>query len=200
MRGVLLVALAAGLMVSISSVQEAALAMSVESFTPPEFSLGPFRDVLPFAKEQEAALKAQEQATLGAIESMAGPRVAVASLLAAAAMLVFLTAAQIRWSTERAHVRLARRLGVLGLVAAALRTLDGAQQLVIVRHAAEAHGKVLLESKLPDAEATAAATRMLISVASVGWTIVVVGVFFVVSSYFRSANVQAGFDATEPSE
>jgi hypothetical protein len=196
MRAVLMLALTAGLLVSVSAAQDAALAMSVDSITPPELSLGPLRDFVPYAKEQEAALKAQERATLSAIENMAGPRTVLLVLLAASSMLVFLTAMQVRWSVEQPHVRLARRLGVLGLVAAALRTLDGAQQLVMARRGAEASGKVLLAAKVPDAEATVAFTRALASLASVGWTVLIVAMFFGISAYFRSPQVQAGFDAT----
>lgn len=197
MRGMLLLALTAGIMVSVSAAQDAALAMSVETITPPDISLGRLGEVVPFAREQEAALKAQERATLGAIERMAKPRVAVVVTLAALAMLVFLTAMQIRWSVEQPHVRLAHRLGVLGILAALARTADGAQSLIIARHAAEASGKVLLEAQIPDAEATVAFTSTLVTVASVGWTVVVVAMFLALSSYFRNPAVQAGFDKTE---
>ncbi len=192
-RLLLLVAVGLGVMVSISSAQEAAMVMSVESIGPHDFSLGPLKGLIPLSKEQESALKAQERATLSAMEAMATPRAMVLGLLAASSMIVFLTSLQIRWSSEAPPAALARRLGVLALATAVLRTLDGAQQLVIVRRAAEANGRALIASGVADAETVAAMTHALVSVVSVGWTALVVGVFVVLGTYFRSPKVLAVF-------
>jgi hypothetical protein len=197
MRAVLLIGLTAGIMVSVSAAQDAAVAMTIETITPPEPTLGALRDLVPNAREQEAALKAQEQATLSAIEGMAAPRAVLMVSLAFSSILVFFTSMQLRWAPGRPHVRLARRLGVLGLLTAALRAIDGAQELVIAQRGVAASGRVLIELKVPDAETTVAITRWLIGAASVGRTVVVVGLFFVVSTYFRSAKVQAGFELTD---
>jgi hypothetical protein len=193
MRVVLLMTLTLGVMVAMRAAQDAALAMTVETVTPPDTGLGPFRDFIPYAKEQEAALHAQERATLNAIEQMATPRAIITALLAGVAMLIFVTSVQIRWSPEAPPVSLAQRLGVLALAAAVLRTLDGAQDLVIVRRALEASGKVLVGTNIPDAARSIELTRTLLSVASVAWTAVMVTLFFAVGAYFRSDKVQATF-------
>lgn len=196
LRLFLLVAVGLGVMVSISAAQEAATVMSIETIAPHDFSLGPLKGLISLSKEQEAALKAQERATLSAIESMAPARTLVLGLLAASAMVVFLTSLQIRWSAEAPPAKLAKRLGVAALASAVLRTLDGAQQLVIVRRAAEANGRALVVSGVADAEALGAVTRALVSIVSVGWTALIVAVFVVLGTYFRSAKVLTTFVET----
>ena len=195
-RPFLLAAVGLGVMVSISAAQEAATVMSVETITPHDFSLGPLKGLISLSKEQEAALKAQERATLSAMESMATTRALVLGFLAASAMVVFLTSLQIRWSVEFPPARLAKRLGGAALASAVLRTLDGAQQLVIVRRAAEANGRALVVSGVADAEALGAVTRALVSIVSVGWTALIVAVFVVLGTYFRSTKVLTTFVET----
>ena len=111
-------------------------------------------------------------------------------------VIVFVTSLQIRWSLEAPASALARRLGVAALVSAVLRTLDGAQQLVIVRRAAEANGRALLGSGSPDAETVASVTRALVSVVSVGWTLLIVALFVALGTYFRSPKVLTTFVET----
>jgi hypothetical protein len=196
-----MLALTMGVMVGVSAAQDAALAMSIDSVTPADPSLGALKKFLPYPAEQEEALKQQERATLNAIEAMAAPRVIILTLLSGAAMLVFFTTLQIRWSVEAPHVGLAKRLGVIAIVAAILRTLSGAQDLVIVRRAAAASAKVLLNANVPDAETTVTVTQALVNLASVGWTLVVVGLFVGLAAYFRSPKVQqASFVDVEDDE
>lgn len=196
LRMILLAAIGLGVMVSVSAAQEAALAMTVESITPRELSLGPLKGLLPITKEQEAALKAQERATLSAIEAMATPRAIVLGLLAISALVVFVTSLQIRWSMDAPPAALARRLGVAALASAVLRTLDGAQQLVIARRAAEANGRALLGAGTPDAETMVAMTRTVVSVVSVGWTLLIVAFFVALGTYVRSSKVLTTFVET----
>ena len=192
-----MVAVGLGVMVSVSAAQESALAMTVESITPGDFSLGPLKGLVALNKEQEAALKAQNRAMLSTIESMATPRAIVLGLLATSALLVFVTSLQIRWSLEAPVVTLARRLSVAALISAVLRTMDGAQHLVIVRRAAEANGRAMAGSGGPDADAVIAVTRGLASIMSVGWTTVVVALFVALGTYFRSPKVLTAFVAPE---
>ena len=192
-RILLWVAIGLGALVSLSAAQESAVAMSVEGLSPKEVSLGPLAGVLSLSKEQLAALRAQERATLSAIESMAVPRAVVLGFLAASTLVVFVTALQIRWSPETPPASLARRMGTVAIASAILRTLDGAQQLVIVRRAAEANGRALLGSGTPDIETAIGVTRALVSVVSVGWTALIVGLFVVLGTYFRSPKVLGVF-------
>ena len=193
-RQVVLAAVVLGMLVSVSSAQESALAMSVESLHPPDISEIPFRGLLPFTKEQEAAFKAQERAKLSAMESMATPRAIVLVLLSTMSVIVLVSSLQIRWHEGPPPVGLAKRLGLAAILSAVLRTMDGAQQLVIVRRAAEASGKALIDSGATDAQAIAALTRTLGSLVSIGWTVLMVGLFLAIASYFRSRKVLGAFD------
>jgi hypothetical protein len=124
---------------------------------------------------------------------MATPRALILSLLALGGLLVFLGAAQIRWSTETPAVGLADRLAWAATGAAVLRTLDGAQELVIVRRAAEASARALEKLNVPDAAAAGELSRVLVSAVSVGWTAVVVGLLLTLGAYFRSPVVKASY-------
>lgn len=198
LRVALLAAMGLGMMVSASSAQEAAVAMSVESITPRELALGPFSSVLTLSRAQQEALKAQERATLSAIESMATPRALVLGFLAASTLVVFIAALQLRLTLDAPSLVLARRLGLAALASAVLRTMDGAQQLVIVRRAAEASGRALLGAGGADTEAAIAMTQTLVSIVSVGWTAFVVALFVVLGSYLRSPKVLSTFvESTE---
>jgi hypothetical protein len=193
MRFALLLSLTLGVMVTASAAQGAVIALNVESVTPTDADLGPFKAFIPYAREQEAAMVAQQRAMLNAIEQMAAPRVLVLGLLASITLLIFVTSLQIRWSVEAPEVTLARRLAGLSIAAAVLRTIDGAQSLVIERRAFEAFGKAMLASGIPEAAQSVEFTRALTSVASIGWTATVVTLFMAVSSYFQSDRVQAVF-------
>jgi hypothetical protein len=200
MRVVLLLALTLGVMVTASAAQGAILALNVESVTLPDADLGPFKAFIPYAREQEVAMKAQQHATLNAIEQMGAPRVLVLALLGTITLLIFLTTLQIRWSVEVPEVTLARRLGGLAIAAAVLRTIDGAQSLVIERRSLEAFGKALLASGIPEAAQSLEFTSAITSVASIGWTATVVTLFIAVSTYFQSEKVQATFAPPAPDD
>ncbi len=196
MRLALLVSLTLGVMGTASAAQGAVIALDVESITPTEADLGPLKAFLVDSKEQAsatAAMVAQQRAMLSAIERMAGPRALVLAVLASITLLIFVTTLQIRWSVDVPEVTLARRLSGLAVAAAVLRTIDGAQSLVIERRAFEAAGKVLLASGLPDAPQSVEFARALTSAASIGWTATVVTLYVAVSTYFQSDRVQATF-------
>lgn len=183
----LLVALVGGVFGSAMSMQGAVETVTLEG---PEPTLGALRKYVPYAQEQEEALKAQERARLSAIEGMAVPRGLILGLEALAGLLLFLGAAQIRWNPEPPWVGLADRLAWVARGMAVLRTLDGAQQLVIVRRAAEGWTRALSSLQVPEAQASGEVTRAVYSVGTVGWTAVVVGVLLTLGAYFRSPRVQ----------
>lgn len=186
-RLALLAALVLGVFGSAASMSGAVEAFTLEA---PEPTLGPWGKYVPYAKEQEAALKAHERARLGVIESMAAPRGLILGLQALAGLLLFLGAAQIRWNPEPPWVGLADRLAWVARGMAVLRTLDGAQQLVIARRAAEAAGKTLEQLQVPEAAAAGDINRAVATVASVGWTVLVVAALVGLGAYFRSPRVQ----------
>jgi hypothetical protein len=199
-RMALLGTLAVGVLTSASALQGAAIAFSVEQLTAPQPTLGPLARVIPYAREQEAALKAHEQARLAAIESMASSRALVLSLLALGGLLLFLGAAQIRWAEEAPWVGLADRLAWVATGAAVLRTVDGAQELVIVRRAADASTRALARLEVPDAVAAGELSRALFTVLSVGWTAAVVALLLGLSAYFRSPGVRSSYFVAETPE
>jgi hypothetical protein len=196
-RVAILLAIAAGALVSFSAAQGVGASAIASSATPlPEVKLGWLENVTPYAKEQQAALQASQRATLGAIEGMGASRVLILLALSATASMVFMGALFIRWSSNAPRANLARLLGTAAFAAALFRTLDGAQELVIARHAAQAGVKALIAANVPDAAAGSGFTLGVISAVSVLWTAFVVGLFLFLGSYFRSDTVRGLLEAT----
>lgn len=120
---------------------------------------------------------------------MVGARVAILIILSGAASMVLVAAMRIRWSVGGPKAGMARLLASAALVAGIFRTLDGAQELAIVREGAAAAGKVLHAQQTPDAELSAQAVMVMSSTLSVARTVIVVAVLLALSAYFRSARV-----------
>jgi hypothetical protein len=123
---------------------------------------------------------------------MRWPRVAILFGLSSAAALVFVSALRLRWPSGVRRTGLASLLGRAAVVAAVLRTLDGAQDLVIVRASVEAYEKVLLEKGV--ALANAGATMPLFSGASIVTTALITGLFLLAANYFRSERILQTFE------
>ena len=81
---------------------------------------------------------------------------------------------------------MARLLGGASIAAAILRTIDGAQELVINRNGAEASGQALIAAQIADAEVQANMAVTVISGISIVWTAAIVGVLVILGQYFRS--------------
>lgn len=132
----------------------------------------------------------------GAINGMGSWRVATSLLLGLSAGTVFLLAMRLRVSAEkRAAVALA--LGRAAMVTALLRSVDGAQSLVIARAATEEMGKALLQEGMVNAVENGSLMTNMISVASVAWTFVMVATFVGLGNYFRSENLLAALSRDE---
>lgn len=194
-RVLLLGAVALGALVSFSAAQGVGLSAMAGAAPPDggEVKLGWLAGVTPYAKEQEAAMKASRKATFAAIESMGAARVVILLGLSAAASMVFLGALFIRWSLRAPRTAIARLVGGTAFGAALFRTLDGAQELVIHRRAAEAGMKVLVAAKVPDVGLDSGLG--LVSFVSVGWTAFVVALFVLLGTYFRSDGVRGLLEA-----
>lgn len=197
LRFALMAAVVAGAMVSFSAARGVAVALTAQSMPTSDFSFGRFRTVIPYAKEQEEAVRAQERATLNAIEGMSTSRVMILMALSSAASLVFVASLRLRWTVNAPKASVARLLGGSAFVAAVFRTLDGAQELVITRAAITASGKALIAAAVPDAEAQASLALAMSTFVSVGWTAFVVGLFVLLGTYFRSDKVQSSLGAAE---
>ncbi len=146
------------------------------------------------------ALRAQLRATLATVEGMRWPRIAVLVLLSSAAGMVFVAALRLRWPRGEPRLGVSALLSRAALGAAVLRTLDGAQDLIISRAAAAAFEKVL---RAQQPELAQANSVVMASVASVGTTVVVAGLFIALANYFQSERIQQTFqliDRNTPEE
>lgn len=195
-RVALLAAVTVGALVSFSAAQGVGMvAMASASSSDGDVKLGPLAAITPYAKEQEAAAKASRRASFNAIESMGASRVVILLGLSATASMVFLGALFIRWSLNAPRAAIARMLGAAAFGAALFRTLDGAQELVIARRAAEATLKALVAANVPDAAEGSGLALGLLSFVSVAWTAFVVGLFLLLGTYFRSDRVRGLLEA-----
>jgi hypothetical protein len=119
-------------------------------------------------------------------------RIGTEALLALGAGAVFFLALRLRAATE-GRGETAELVGRAALAAAILRTIDGAQNLVIARTIAEHTSAAMAKG---DAESRTVATFAVsgITVLSVAWSLVVVGLFMGVSTYFRSKQLREVLD------
>lgn len=191
-------AITLGAMMSFAAARDVSLALTISASPPAEALEAPAWPSFGFSPAVQRELAVAVYAGLrSALEPMATARVIIAMLLSSASSLVFVAALRLRWATLGSKVQVAQLLGTSALGAGVLRTLDGAQQLVISRATAEAMGKVLVREAVPNAEATAQLVLTTVSVASVGWTVAMVGLFVGLGSYFRSPRVQEALAAAE---
>lgn len=189
-RLALLLAVTLGLMQSFSAAQGVGLVTLATSATPaPDVSLGWLGQLTPYAKEQERALAAGYQARLRALDTMAGSRIAILLGLSITASMVCLGALFLRWS-RAPRGPTARLLGGAALGAALFRTLDGAQDLAVTRRAAAAMEQALLGAGVPADFVRDSHTLESLSVVSVVWTAMMVGLFLFIGRFFRSERVQ----------
>lgn len=196
-----LATLALGAIVSFGGLQGIGRALTVAEM---DVSAGetPFLNKLtPNPEAFAAAQRAQAVAFRNSVENMRWPRVAVLFGLSAAASLVFVSALRLRWPSGVQRSNLAKLVSRAAIAAAVLRTLDGAQELVIVRAVANAWDKTLAQHQVEAADA--GVTTGVLSAASVGTTVVVTGLFVLAANYFRSERIQQTFvllDRNTPEE
>lgn len=184
-----LAAVALGALVSFSAARELPLVLASADLDTPELDLGPFRAFVVDEKTVRDAGKAAFRAQLSAIESMKGTRSVILLALSTSAALVFVAGLRLRWPGGIARRGVARLLGVSAAVSALLRTLDGAQALVIVRRGTAALDRVLASSASPELQLPPGLNVALYSALSVGLTVTVVGLFLALGAYFRSARI-----------
>ncbi|MFO0595961.1 MAG: hypothetical protein U0228_11665 [Myxococcaceae bacterium] len=138
------------------------------------------------AEVQHDVFVATRGAMQSSMASMAPWYAVVRVLLALAGGAVFVLALRLRVLTE-GRAEASQLLGRAALVVAFLRTIDGAQRLVVVRTTVHDVSKVMLEAKLDESYTAALG---LVSAATVGWSLVVVSVFMALATYFRSERVR----------
>jgi len=192
LRYVTLATIALGAMVSCGSVQGMRLAFTAEEMDVSAGETPFFNKFTPNPEAYAAAQRAQGVAIRNSIEGMRWPRVAVLFVLSGAAAMVFVSALRLRWPSGIQRAALARLLSNAALVSAVVRTIDGAQELVIVRAAVAAYEKALTERQVDLSEA--GATMAVFSGASVVTTVAVTGLLIAASNYFRSERVAQTFE------
>lgn len=141
-----------------------------------------------------------------ALASATGYRAALAGLmpwrvitslaLAAAAGLVFFMGMRLRVSPEDRPAA-AENLGRAALGAAILRSIDGAENLVIVRTTLEEVSKAMVREGVPDAHSASVVGTFLASAASGAWTLVMVATFVMLGNYFRSETLRTALGRVE---
>lgn len=201
LRYATLATLALGAIVSFGAIQGMRLAFVAEEMDVSAGETPFFNKLTPNPEAYAAAQRAQGVAIRNSIENMRWPRIVVLFALSSAAALVFVSALRLRWPSGVQRSNLARLLSRAALVTAVVRTLDGAQELVIVRAAVAAYEKALKEHQVDLSDA--GATTIVFSGASIVTTIVVTGLFLAVSSYYRSERIQQTFqliDRNTPEE
>ena len=124
-----------------------------------------------------------------AVSSMLPWRLISSALLALGSGLVFFFAMRLRLSVED-RVRGAEWLGFAAIGAALFRSIDGAQNLVIVRTVATETGRVMLAEASTEVKIAVNAATTVSSISSVVWSLMMVAVFVSLSSYFRSERLR----------
>jgi len=138
------------------------------------------------SKAHEAALKASTRATFTAMASLGSLRRVIALALSFTACMVCAGAIFMRMSMR---MKMARLVGTMAFATAFLRTLQGAYELIIAQRAAKAGIQVLVAADVPQASEGAELTVWMVSTFSIVWTLVVVGTFMLLGSYWRSPAV-----------
>lgn len=139
-------------------------------------------------------------AQLSALEPMREPRALILGSLAVACALVFVAAARMLRPGGLPREGMRRLLGGAAIAAAVLRTLDGAQWMVVVKRAsatmAEAMGS-LPEFRAAPAEQLKTTVHFLLSGATVAQTAFIAGAFVLLAQYFQSERVRQAVTAQD---
>ena len=195
-RWALVAAVVLGFQVALSAGLDVQAALNHD--VPPPLSDSAYPGLGLSALAQRNVMLAASSGYQSALEAMLPWRPITSGLLALAAALVFVMAMRLRLSAE-GRAQSALLLGRASLVAAVFRSIDGAENLVIVRTMMEQVGKAVLAEGVPDAEAAGAVGSLLGSLMSGGWTLVMVAAFVSLGNYFRSETLRSALERTEPS-
>lgn len=146
-------------------------------------------------------LKKVMEAQLSALESMREPRALVLGALSVACAFIFVSAARLLRPAGMPLESMRQVLGGAALVAAVLRTVDGAQWAVVVKQAAQALMKA--GSHLPGADGVPLTPQMqalfpmLLTLLIALHTALVAGSFLLLGQYFRSERVRSAISAQD---
>jgi hypothetical protein len=152
-------------------------------------------NVARFSQEKELVLVARlEEAQLTALEPLRDSRTLILGALSMACAFVFVSAGRVLKPGGLPLERVRQMLGGAAIIAALLRTIDGAQEAVVARRLWLALADILLT--LPEFETAPHTAELKASlpgialVLSVGMTAVIAGTFALLGQYFRSQHVR----------
>lgn len=182
-RWALVIALSVTFPLAFGALDDVWLATHLDA--PPQMADNYFGPQLKLSAEaQRDVYLAGQSGMSSAIANMAPARIGVSVLLAISAFSVVILIFRLRFT---ASLELARWLSRAATATAILRTLAGAQHLLIARRGADAFGRALVAQKLPEEFADADAFVMAaVSTASVVWSLLLVSCFLGLAAYFRS--------------
>ncbi|HZH16893.1 MAG TPA: hypothetical protein VE057_21230 [Archangium sp.] len=178
------------------------------------FSLGELRDnaidVSRFSKDPDLVRGAQvNEAYLAALEPMSGPHAVVLAALSVVCSVIFVSAARLLRPGGLPVERMRQVLAGSTILAALLRTIDGAQWAVVGRRLGPIlaqHLNSLPMAQAPQASAQAAAEATaqfkamlpgLLSGFAIVMTALIAGTFALLGQYFRSDSVRAAISAQD---
>lgn len=185
-------ALALGAIVSFGAVSNLMMTISIEEFDVSRAETPTLNKLQLNPAAWGTAQRAQAVAYRNAIEGMRWPRAGTLLGLASAAALVFVSALRLRWPTGVGRARLSTLLARAAVATAIFRTLEGAEELVIVRAAGAAFERSLVEQGVDPA--LAGSNLGVLTALSVLTTAAVVGMFLGAASYFTSVRIQQTFE------
>jgi hypothetical protein len=141
-----------------------------------------------------------ERALIRALQPIRGARAAILSALSVACAFSLVSAGRLLYPRGLSRENMRRLLGISLLVAAVLRTIDGAQWAVVMHRVAREAAPQILDGSLDGVgshEIDAKQLTMLFNAVSVLQTGFVVGVFTLLAHYFRLQRVKEGIAAAQ---
>jgi hypothetical protein len=155
---------------------------------------------IPLMADKAVAERALE-AQFAALEPMREPRALVLAALSVACALVFVSAGRLLRPDGLPLERMRRLLGGASIATAFLRTIDGAQWMVVARRMGLAMAEAmstLPEFQEPEMAAQVKATvPLLMSGSTVVQTAFVAGTFALLGQYFRGERVRQAISALD---
>lgn len=197
LRAATMAALVLSSLVAFGAVRDLPMALNAATLEMPDIELGPLKSLVKNERVYLDAMRASFRAQMTALEGMQAVRVVILTCLSTSAALVLVSALRLRWPAGARRSAIARLLTGASLATAVLRTLDGAQLLVVVRKGVAASEKVLQRSGIPEMQAPEGVNVAVSSALSVATTLATVAAFLVLSSYFRSDKARGVFTALD---
>ncbi|MBN1203544.1 MAG: hypothetical protein JXB05_01290 [Myxococcaceae bacterium] len=147
-----------------------------------------------------AVLKRVFEAQLSALEPMREPRALILGSLAVACALIFVAAGRMLRPAGLPREGMRRLLGGAAIAAAILRTLDGAQWMVVVKRASTTMADAM--STLPEfrdipIDQLKTTLHFVLGAATVAQTAFIAGAFVLLGQYFHSERVRQAVTAQD---